>query len=344
MAKKPFYYYYRIDKQNRPIPGSNFKSRFILNEKRIIRYIPQSVYCCNPDATPVDPNENKTIFNTTKYYYVRLDSNNNPVDLSLFSSTHPNWIQGYQQIFVYTCCQSAPTIPFNVDFYITGNIVEGDVTMGTFNFLATPPLSQTPVVQGNNSYNIPADTNVVGLSMEGDNQSGEDLIARFYDSADNLLNETAVPQNAFGPIGLTPVLSTLPTNYMKAIIDKVSLNYSLAYIGTTLNTDLTNGDFIPSISLSTDVPETSTPFVITTSGDTLAVPVATPGGNVGVDYSITNNTGSDVLMILTYNDGLTTTTLENVNIPTGTTLTDFNTLPITEGVFGRTFQFEFIKS
>lgn len=123
MAKKPVYYYYRVDKHNRPMVGSNFRSNKILYKKDLIRYIPQSVYCCDPEATPTDPNTNKVVFNTTKYYYVKLDERNNPIDLSLFKSDHNKWIQGYQQIFVYTCCAAPPPPTMVFTFTSTMNQV-----------------------------------------------------------------------------------------------------------------------------------------------------------------------------------------------------------------------------
>ena len=101
---KHLYYYYKIDKNGNPLMGTNFKSSKLLKQKNLIRYNPSNLLCCVP-TTP-EPNNgdmNKQTDNAV-YYFVRLDENNKPVNMSLFKSTHPHWFGLYQQVYKFTCC------------------------------------------------------------------------------------------------------------------------------------------------------------------------------------------------------------------------------------------------
>lgn len=245
------------------------------------------------------------------------------------------------------CCSAAPTIPFTVEFDISGNIIEGDVTMTQLEFLATPPLSQTPISgEGVDVINIPEDTTVVGVQYSGDNQSGEALVARFYDSADTILNSQPLPEGLFGPLGITPTISSLPSNFLKLVIDKPTIDYTVAYTATNLDVDKTAGTFVPLINFITTAPDASTtPVDTSTNPANNAFPVSTLiTGSVGVNWEIENNTGSEINMTITKFVGGVNTIIANTTINTGTTETGAYTTPFITTSDARGFIFAFIKA
>lgn len=123
--RKPVYFYYKIDKKGHPMPGSNFRSNKILHKKDLIRYTPLSVECCSGDPIV---NPDGSVLANNKYYFVRLDENNIPVDMSLIMSKFNKKIEGYQQIYAISCCVSP--IPADLTAYNSAleAVEEGDYT------------------------------------------------------------------------------------------------------------------------------------------------------------------------------------------------------------------------
>lgn len=99
------YYYYRLDKKNNPIPGSNFRAKKNKKERGIVRYIPASTVCCNEGMEGVPVVGVNILKATPKQYYVRVDANNKPIDMSLIISKTSKG-KGYQRVYPISCCNN----------------------------------------------------------------------------------------------------------------------------------------------------------------------------------------------------------------------------------------------
>ena len=102
-----FNYYFRVDMEGNPIPGSNFKSSKKPRKPRIKQFTPQRALCCDEE---LEPDEG---FGVTTRYFVRLDE-----DLLPISGTLRKWNRRprhgglWQEVTGIVCC---PIIGINLN-------------------------------------------------------------------------------------------------------------------------------------------------------------------------------------------------------------------------------------
>lgn len=72
-----FNYYFKVDMQGNPIPGSNIKSSKRPRKPRFKQFTPQAALCCDPELEPEE-----AVGHRVKYY-VRLDENLLPISGTL---------------------------------------------------------------------------------------------------------------------------------------------------------------------------------------------------------------------------------------------------------------------
>mgnify|MGYP005827213751 CR=1 FL=1 len=102
---KNYYYYYKIDKKNNPLPGSNFKREKKISEKNVVEFIPHSKVCCSGNLDYENLIVGVNYFYKVPYrYLVRTDENNNPIDMTLIKTKNRSFSQGYQTVYPISCC------------------------------------------------------------------------------------------------------------------------------------------------------------------------------------------------------------------------------------------------